>query len=88
MEFVPCRKVATLLRAHGTKLAVLNACDSARGNKGIEANLARVFTQEGISNALAMSFKLQSSAAVLFVKSFYRDLLLRQRKFAQAARSA
>ncbi|KFZ13136.1 hypothetical protein V502_06759 [Pseudogymnoascus sp. VKM F-4520 (FW-2644)] len=81
-------KVAELLHKHLVNIAVLNACDSARANKGLDANLARCLSQRGVSNVLAMSYKFISSAATLFVCAFYQELFIRSKPFSDAAWAA
>lgn len=80
--------VGKLLADHGIPSAVINACESARANRGIGANLSRIFARQGVSNTLAMSYKFSSSAAVLFHTKFYECLLVETLPFSEAARHA
>ena len=80
--------VARLLAAHGIPAAALNACESARANSGDAANIAKVFTSSGIRNVLAMSFRISSSAAELFLRAFYHSLMLDGNTYSQAASRA
>ncbi|TKA76811.1 hypothetical protein B0A49_02399 [Cryomyces minteri] len=80
--------VAQLLAAHGIPAAVLNACESARANSGDAANIAKVFTSSGLRNVLAMSFRISSSAAELFLRAFYHSLMLDGNTYSQAASRA
>ena len=84
---VPATKVAQLLKKHGIKFVVLNACESARGDKGLKANLAKTFVQEGIAAVLAMSYKLNVSVVTLFTHHFYDALLRQGFSWARAASS-
>ncbi|KAK3356733.1 CHAT domain-containing protein [Lasiosphaeria hispida] len=77
--------VAELLRTYGVKLAVLNACESARGDSGLDANLAQTFSQTGISAVLAMSYRLNASAVAMLVQNFYTGFLNKGLPFAEAA---
>jgi hypothetical protein len=82
------QSVASLLKNFGVSVAILNACDSARANCGDGANIAKAFNRQGVSNVLAMSFKTSSTAAELFLRSFYYSLLLGGDPFSVAARRA
>ena len=88
LELVPAGEVAKLLQSHSIESAVLNACDSARSDKGVNANLANVFANHGVSNILAMSHKFLSSAAAPFFVSFYWNFFLRRLTFSFAASRA
>ena len=79
------REVGQLLAKHGIPSAVVSACESARANTGISANLGRIFSQEGVTNVLAMSYNFSSSAAILFHTKFYEALLIDTCKFSEAA---
>ncbi|KAI9770677.1 MAG: hypothetical protein M1839_003061 [Geoglossum umbratile] len=74
----PClaRRVGRLLKQHCVPFAVLNACESAHANSGDDANIAKVFVSEGVQSVLAMTFKVSSQAAFIFLDMFYRQLLL------------
>ena len=78
-------EVGGLLVDHGISSAVINACDSARANGGIGANLGRIFARRGMSNIVAMSYKFSSSAAVLFHTKFYESLFVETLPFSEAA---
>jgi CHAT domain len=85
---VPAGEVASLLVASGIKCAVLNACDSARTDQGIFANLAITFLEKGLSNVLAMSYEFARSAIGPCFTTFY-DVFLRQgSSFSNAAQEA
>ena len=81
----PASVVAELLAANGVPSAVINACESASASKGVDANLARIFAQKRISNILAMSYRFSSSAATIFLTSFYTSLFIETLPFSEAA---
>ena len=80
--------VADLLRKHNIRIAVLNACESAKANKGDEANLARVFTKAGVQNVLAMAYRTLGSTSTEFMRAFYEALIARGKPFSTAVRIA
>ncbi|MCJ1387458.1 hypothetical protein MMC18_000301 [Xylographa bjoerkii] len=84
MKPVRSGNVGKLLKKHDVRMAVLNACESARPNKGMQANLARSFIEEGVPNVLAMAYKIMSSAAPLFLRAFYQALFLEHAPFSRA----
>ena len=80
--------VAVILKRFQVPFAVLNSCESARAQYGDNANIAKIFEGQGVMSVLAMSFKVSSSAVELFMKTFYRRLLVSRLPFSAAARSA
>lgn len=89
MDFIPARKVAILLRDHGIRLVVSNACQSANARTaGTDANLARVFIEEGISNVAAMQADVMSGSATSFSANFYRGFLQRGLSFSEAVHAS
>lgn len=88
LELIPAEAIAKELQSHNIDCAVLNACDSARSDDGMNANLAGVFAKHGVSNILAMSYKFLSSAAAPFFASFYRNFLVHRLNFSSAASKA
>ena len=80
--------VAKMLQTHGICVAVLNACESARADSGDAANVAKTFTESGVQNVVAMSFKAHKTAAEQFLRGFYHSLFLQGHTFSQAARQA
>ncbi len=74
---MPAESVAKVLVDHGINCAILNACESARADQGLRANLAATFLEQGMENVLAMFCKFPSSAIETFFSVFY-DRLLRQ----------
>jgi hypothetical protein len=79
-------KVAQALSRFGIPFVVLNACRSARADLGHAANTAAVLSLHGgAENVLAMSFETLSTAAELFLRTFYTEFLLRGATFGRAA---
>lgn len=55
-----------------TKLVVLNACETASGNRFNHlSNIAHSLTQAGFPVVIAMQFKVTNTAAITFSKTFY-----------------
>ncbi|KAK0704479.1 hypothetical protein B0H67DRAFT_350495 [Lasiosphaeris hirsuta] len=82
---VSAAQVAKQLRSYKIPAVVLNACESARSDSGLQANLAKVFVAAGIPLVVAMSYKVLESAASIFMGQFYRSLLLDRLCFAASA---
>ena len=80
--------MAKVLVEHGINCAILNACESARADHGLQANLAMTFLHKGVSNILAMSYKFPSSGIDPFFSSFYEALLCRGLPMSAAATEA
>ncbi len=72
---MPADSVAKLLVEHGINSAILNACESARADKGLRANLAMTFLEKGVGSVLAMSYRFPSSVIGSFFSAFYDGLL-------------
>ena len=68
--------------------SVINACESARADRGRKANLAKVFTENGIPYVFAMSYKLQISAVGNLLSAFYGSFLQSGSTFAESAAAA
>lgn len=85
---VPAPVIGTLLGSHGIKSVVLNACQSARANEGVNANLSATFAEHGVSNILALSSKMLSNAVSSLILKFYEELFLRRQTFSEAASAA
>ncbi|KAF2100226.1 hypothetical protein NA57DRAFT_73836 [Rhizodiscina lignyota] len=81
----PVEKVAGILHQFGITSVVLNACDSANTSRGVEANASDQFINQGVMNVLAISFKITSTAAEVFLHSFYHSLILGGHGFYSAA---
>ncbi|OBT52512.1 hypothetical protein VE04_08524 [Pseudogymnoascus sp. 24MN13] len=84
-EPVPGQVVGKILEKFKVPFAVLNACESARACLGDDANIARQFLKRGVRNVLGMSFRMTSSAAVIFLEAFYHTLLVSGASFSEAA---
>ena len=84
---VPAVKVANTLNDYKVPWVVLNACETARTNAGDDANIATIFRSRGVRNVLAMSYKISSSAAEIFLQALYTSLLTEGATFSVAARS-
>ncbi|KAF1999337.1 hypothetical protein P154DRAFT_601419 [Amniculicola lignicola CBS 123094] len=73
--YKPVRKsashIAQMLRKREVQIAVLNSCNSGKGDEGFESNLAGVFSSEGVAATVAMSYQAKADAAALFMKAFY-----------------
>jgi hypothetical protein len=80
--------VAELLRKHNIRIVILNACESAKANKGDEANIARTFTKAGVQNVLAMTFKILGSTCTEFMGCFYECFIAGRKPFSIAVRNA
>ncbi|RYP00337.1 hypothetical protein DL764_006537 [Monosporascus ibericus] len=79
-------RAARLLGRHDIPVVVLNACESAIATAGDAVNIAKLFTQSGVKNVLAMSFKVTSSAAEVFLRAFYHNLFIKGTSFSEASR--
>ncbi|KAJ5464572.1 uncharacterized protein N7458_000258 [Penicillium daleae] len=82
------QKIAAILQRYQVPFVVLNACESARAGMGDDANIAKVFCKGDIRNVVAMSFKISSSAASMFLREFYTSLLVTGCSFSASARRA
>ncbi|KAJ5722281.1 hypothetical protein N7488_000316 [Penicillium malachiteum] len=82
------QKIAAVLQRYQVPFVVLNACESARAGLGDDANIAKVFCRSGIRNVVAMSFKISSSAASIFLREFYASLLVTGSSFPASAFTA
>ena len=61
------------------RLAVINACEGARGDGGdLLANTARAIAKADVSAVVAMQYKILDSAALEFSRAFYRSVAGRQ----------
>jgi hypothetical protein len=71
-------QLGRLLADHRTlRLALLNACQGARGQagRGIFSSIASVLVQRGLPAVLAMQYPITDEAAIEFTTSFYRALV-------------
>lgn len=61
------------------RLAVINACEGARGDgRDILASTARTVAEADVSAVVAMQYKITDSAALEFSRAFYRSVAGRQ----------
>ncbi|TFA99949.1 hypothetical protein CCMA1212_008371 [Trichoderma ghanense] len=74
-QWIDAPHIAQLLEWHGIPAALLNACESANTRQRGDTNLAQALVQHGVAFVVAMSFKLSTSAAQIFIQAFYRKLL-------------
>ncbi|KAG9228625.1 CHAT domain-containing protein [Amylocarpus encephaloides] len=77
--------ITNLVKEHGVRYVVLNACESARGDEGMNANLAKMLVTAGVPHVLAMSYKLQISAVNTLLEAFYGAFLTSGFNFADSA---
>jgi hypothetical protein len=77
------------------KTIALSSCEAehmvlkeAIKEAGDDANIAKIFCSRGIQKVLAMSFKVSSSAASIFLQHFYQDRLVICRTFSSSASRA
>jgi CHAT domain-containing protein len=71
-------QLGRLLADHRTlRLALLNACQGARGQagQGIFSSIAAILVQRGLPAVLAMQYAITDEAAIEFTTSFYRALV-------------
>ncbi len=67
--------LASLLSEANVKLAILNACDTARSaESGYLLGVAHSLLRGGVPTVIAMQFKIPDMAAILFTKQFYGEL--------------
>lgn len=68
--------LGTLLHDHRPlRLAVLNACEAARGSRAAPfAGTAQSLVQQGIPAVIAMQFNISDEAAIVFSREFYGAL--------------
>ncbi|KJZ70328.1 hypothetical protein HIM_10296 [Hirsutella minnesotensis 3608] len=87
-KVVPAAKVSQLLTSNGVQYAVINACESARSDRGAKGNLAKIFTKNGMIAVLAMSYEISVGAVSFLTRQFYEAFLHRNLAFARAAQAA
>jgi len=69
---LPASRLAEILSDGDIKLAVLNCCESARGNASSSVGAALV--EQGVPMAIAMQFAITNTAASRFSEHFYKTL--------------
>jgi ankyrin repeat protein/tetratricopeptide (TPR) repeat protein len=74
--FVEASRIGALLSESGVDTVVLNACETAKVTNLATSNLAQVLTSSGVSNVVAMAFRLMASSAKMFMGTFYAAYLL------------
>jgi len=84
---VEANDIKDLLSQHGIPLVVLNACQSAKHKAEQGSSLGSLLMQAGIQGVLAMAYSVTVSAAALYVKTLYQQLL-QHNDFNAAARRA
>ena len=84
VDEVSLSKVAEVLARRGVRIVILNACRSA-SEEGPLSNIARSMVQKGVLMAIGMRYEILDSAAEVFTKSLYRQLLRHQQYLWEAA---
>ena len=84
LEPISTLRLGILLEEHRVRNVLLNACDSARADTHVEANLAAGLLKTGIQNVIGMSYDLNVSAAQIFVREFYESILIERLHIAAA----
>lgn len=84
VDEVPLFKVAELLAKRGVRIVILNACRSA-SEEGPFSNVARFLVQNGVLMAIGMRYEILDSAADVFTKTLYRQLLKHKQALWEAA---
>jgi len=75
-ELISATNLARLLNGAQTlRLALLNACDSARTGQEMLSSTAAMLAQRGVPAVIAMQYPITDRAAIEFSRSFY-DLLM------------
>lgn len=82
---VAASDIAKLLLDHKIRCAVLSSCKTAVADAGIEANLSWSFLQEGMASVLAISYNIPDTMSKIFFPSFYHEIFVNNREFADAA---
>ena len=77
-------KVAELLAKRGVRIVILNACQSA-SEEGPFSNVARFIVQKGVLMAIGMRYEILDSAAEIFTKTLYRQILRHKQNLWEAA---
>ena len=84
---IEAHDLKVLLARHSIPVVLLNACQSAKQSAQQDTSLGSLLMQAGIQGVVAMAYSVTVSAATLFVKTFYEQLLSHQ-DFSAAARRA
>src|SRR5262249_20792986 len=75
LDEIKAPDLAEVLQHSGVRLAVLNACQSAKGG-GDDAfgSVAAALIRSGVDAVVAMSAKVLVGAAARYVEAFYREI--------------
>ena len=84
VDEVPLSKVAEILAKRGVRMVILNACRSA-SEEGPFSNVARFIVQYGVPMAIGMRYEILDSAADIFTKTLYRQILRHKQTLWEAA---
>jgi hypothetical protein len=69
-------RLAALLSAAGTRLAILGACESAtRDDRGAWSGIAPALVRANIPSAVAMQFRIEDANTSLFIAHLYANVL-------------
>jgi HEAT repeat protein len=75
-QFATAEQVATLLRNWGTRLVVLNACETGwRDGENIWNSVVTALMRVGIPSAIAMQYKIFDKGAIEFSNAFYQAVV-------------
>ncbi|MDA0244704.1 MAG: SUMF1/EgtB/PvdO family nonheme iron enzyme [Chloroflexi bacterium] len=68
-------ELGRLLAGHRPlRLALLNACEGAKGGRDIFSSTARILMGRGLPAVLAMQYEISDTAAIEFARTFYEAL--------------
>ena len=56
------------------RLALLNACEGAKGGRDLFSSTARILMEKGLPAVLAMQYEISDTAAIEFARTFYETL--------------
>lgn len=74
-QLLSATQLARLLADHKhLRLALLNACDGARGEKDIFSSTAATLARGGVPAVLAMQYEISDRAAIQLTRTFYSAL--------------
>jgi hypothetical protein len=73
--FCSGKDISQILQECHVPYVVLNACESAKVTGSANSNFARTLVSSGAKAVVAMSFKLTSTAAQIFIRTFYYHFL-------------
>ena len=68
-------ELGRLLAGHRPlRLALLNACEGAKGGRDLFSSTARILMERGLPAVLAMQYEISDTAAIEFARTFYETL--------------